>query len=230
MNETSGFYLKRGAGLVIAVLLAWGVTLSGGGHDYPVGWVYIALFVLTGALTFIARGTYMWIAAVWLGAFLVVCFGPRPLPDNLLLGAVIVGLQFLSAVLTGGLLGQWLRYQFAKRRGAPLPLLQTANMLLVSGLFLLLLPVLAFLLLAGVTIENESLVTVLMFVPGQTPFLLPALLAGVLCGFWVRQLAVEPDVRIWALLLMILSVVLIVLALSLRFVFGYLEWHGLLPS
>ena len=121
MNETSGFYLKRGAGLVIAVLLAWGVTLSGGGHDYPVGWVYIALFVLTGALTFIARGTYMWIAAVWLGAFLVVCFGPRPLPDNLLLGAVIVGLQFLSAVLTGGLLGQWLRYQFAKRRGAPLP-------------------------------------------------------------------------------------------------------------
>ncbi|MGD8547860.1 MAG: hypothetical protein PVH51_01705 [Thiohalophilus sp.] len=230
MDETTGFYLKRAAGLVIAVLLAWGVTSSSSGHAYPVGWIYIALFFLSGALTFIARGTYMWIAAVWLGAFLVVWFGPRPLPDNLLLGAIIVGLQYLSAVLTGGLLGQWLRYQLAKRRGLPLPLLPTANMILVSGLFLLLLPVLAFLLLAGASIENESLVTVLMFVPGQTPFLLPSLLAGVLCGYWVRQLAVEPDARNWALLLMILSIVLIVLALSLRFVFGYLEWHGLLPS
>lgn len=230
MDETTGFYLKRAAGLVIAVLLAWGVTSLSSGHAYPVGWIYIALFVLSGALTFIARGTYMWIAAVWLGAFLVVWFGPQPLPDNVLLGVIIVSLQYLSAVLTGGLLGQWLRYQLAKRRGRPLPMLPTANMLLVSGLFLLLLPVLAFLLLAGATIENESLVTVLMFVPGQMPFLLPALLAGVLCGYWVRQLASESGVRVWALQLMILSIVLIALALSLRFVFGYLEWHGLLPS
>ncbi|MDZ7660987.1 hypothetical protein [Thiohalophilus sp.] len=230
MNYSPGFYFRRFVGLVIALLLSWLITSVADGRSYPVAWTYISLFVLTGLFTFVARGTYMWIVAVWVGAMLLVVFGPRDYPGDRWLGAVIIGVQYLSAVLTGGLLGQWLRYQLARRRGETLPLLPTAHILLVSGLFLLLLPLLAFWMLASVVIQNESLATILMFIPGHTPFLLPALLTGVLCGYWVKQLAADPADRRWAGLLMVLSVMLIIVSLLLRFIFGYLEWHGTLPA
>ena len=230
MNDSPGFYFRRVMGLVIALLLSWLITSVTEGRSYPIAWTYISLFALTGIFTFVARGTYLWIGAVWAGAMLLVAFGPRDYPGDRWVSAVIIGVQYLSAVLTGGLLGQWLRYQLARRRGRTLPLVPGAHMLLVSGLFLLLLPLMAFWLLASVSIQNESLVTILMFIPGHTPFLLPALLVGVLCGYWVKQLAIEPVDRRWASVLMALSIILIVVSLLLRFIFGYLEWHGILPA
>lgn len=230
MEYSAGFYLRRSLGLLLALLLAWAITTLVEDRGNLIGWIYLGLFVLAGILTFMARGTYLWILAVWLGAMLVVIFGPRNYPGDLWVSAVILGAQYLSAVLTGGLLGQWLRYQLARRRGAALPLLPGANMLLVSGLFLLLLPVLAFLLLARVSIQNESLATILMFIPGHTPFLLPALLTGALSGYWVRQMSRDIRERRRGLLLIVLSLLLFGLALGLRFVFGYLEVHGLLPA
>lgn len=230
MEYSTGFYVRRIAGLLVALLLSWAVTDLAGGQTYPIGWVYILLFTLAALFTFIARGTYLWILSVWVGAMLMVLFTRQDYPGDRWISAIIIGIQYLSAVLTGGLLGQWLRYRLARRRNRPLPVLPTTNMLLISGLFLLLLPILSFLLLARVSIQNESLATILMFIPGQTPFLLPALLTGALCGYWVRQLVDDRRHRYWAMALMVVSTVLIILALLLRFVFGYLEWHGILPA
>lgn len=230
MEYSSGFYIRRIAGLLIALLLSWWITTLVEDRSYPIGWIYLGLFVLTGIFTFLARGTYLWIIAVWAGAMLMVVFGTQDYPETRWPGVIIIGVQYLSAVLTGGLLGQWLRYQLARYQSRPLPLVPTANMLLVSGIFLMLLPGLAFLLLAGVTIQNESLATILMFIPGHTPFLLPALLTGALCGYWVRQLADDASDRRRAIILVIVSLALVVLALMLRFIFGYLEWHGVLPG
>ncbi len=223
------FYLRRFAGLFIALFASWLITTLIGERDYPIGWIYISLFMLAGLFTFVARGTYLWIAAVWSGAMVMLLLGQQDYPGGRWPGAIIIGVQYLSAVLTGGLLGQWLRYRLALSRNKPLPLVPTAHMLLVSGGFLLLLPFLAFLLLARVSIQNESPATILMFIPGNTPFLVPALLTGALCGYWVSRVGGNMTDRRWARILLVVSLVLVVMALLLRFIFGYLELQGLLP-
>lgn len=229
MSHSIAFYLKRLAGLLIALLVSWGVTRLVGSQVYPIGWIYISLFALAGLFTFMARGTYMWILAVWIGAMLMVVLGQQDYPGIRWLSIVIIGVQYLSAVLTGGLLGQWLRYRSAINRHERLPLVPSAHMLLVTGVFLLILPILSFLMLARMSIQNESLATILMFIPGHTPFLLPAFLTGALCGFWVKRVTSDMSDRRWAMILVVVSLVLVVVALLLRFIFGYLEWHGLLP-
>lgn len=229
MLYSSAFYLRRLAGFLIALLVSWSITTLIGERAYPIGWIYLSLFILSGLFTFVARGTYLWIAAVWSGAMVMVVLGHQVYPGDRWPGVIIIGVQYLSAVLTGGLLGQWLRYRLALSRHESLPLVPTAHMLLVSGVFLLILPLLAFLLLAGISIQNESLATILMFIPGNTPFLLPALLTGALCGYWVKQVAGNTTDRRWAMTLLAVSLLLVVMALLLRFIFGYLELQGLLP-
>ena len=216
-------YAKRVAALVAAVLVSLLVTNLLGEQVYPIGWVYLALFGVAGVFSFVASGTYLWVTAVWVGAMLVVVFGAADYPGDVLLSAIIIGVQYLSAVMTGGLFGQWLRYRYAKSTHQPLPVIPSLHALLISGVFLLLLPVLAFVMLAGVSIENESLAAILMFIPGNTPFLFPALLTAVLCGYWVKS---EPGISAtdekWAWALIIMALLLLVVAAFLKFIFGFL--------
>lgn len=191
---------------------------------FPVGWNYLALFLLAGGASTLGPGIYRWMAAAWGGALLMLILGTLRQSGYLATPPGLLAIQYLPAALTGALLGEWLRYQFSRRRGvafSPLPSIHT--LVAMAGL-LVVLPLIAFLYAADLALTGQDPLAVLMFAPGNTPFLFPSLFAAALCSYWVRtEPRAMPNDRRAALLVMALSIILLILAFAAKLLFGIVE-------
>lgn len=192
--------------------------------QFPIGWNYLALFLLAGVSSTLGQGIYRWMAAAWGGALLMLLLGTLRQNGYLLTPPGLLAAQYLPAALTGALLGEWLRYRLSRWRGvrfSPLPSLHT---LLAVMALLMLLPLLAFLYAADRALAGGKLMEVLMYSPGNTPFLIPSLLTAALCGYWVRtDGGGTRNERRVALLVMVLAMLLLILALTAKLLFGVIE-------
>ncbi len=216
----------------LQVLALWLATFMGAivstyllrNAQFPLGWNYLALFLLAGISSTMGRGIYRWMAAAWSGALLMLLLGTAHNGDYLTTPPGLLAVQYLPAALTGALLGEWLRYQLSRWRGVPFsPVPSMHTLVAVAGL-LVVLPLLAFLYAADLVLTGKDLLTVLMFTPGNTPFLFPTLVTAALCGYWVRSgTGATPNDRRVALLVMSLSILLMILALTAKFIFGAAE-------
>lgn len=191
---------------------------------FPLGWNYLALFLLAGISSSLGRGIYRWTAAAWGGALLMLLLGTLRHNGYLASPPGLLAVQYLPAALTGALLGEWLRFQLSSWRGERLSPYPSLHVLLVVATLLVLLPLVAFLYAADLALAGQEPLAVLMFAPGNTPFLFPSLLTAALCGYWVRteRTATRLD-RQAALLVMALSLLLLILAVSAKFLFGVIE-------
>lgn len=217
------FSISRSMTLLFAVAITVLVSIVLGDKFHPIGWNYIALFILAGIFTFFARGTYQWIGAVWLGALLGLYFSDYHAQVYARFAWLIIAVQFIPAVLTGGLFGQWLRFQLARRFNLIRPQIPSSHTVLASAILLLALPVLSFILLARVTIDNLSLLSLFMFAPGNTPFIFPGLITAALCGHWLRQQTdLTTQDRQRAMVVIIVAYLLLVITLAVKFIFGWL--------
>lgn len=191
----------------------------------PLGWSYLALFLLAGTASMLGRGIYRWVAAVWGGTLLMLLVGSMRSGDYLHTLPGLLAVQYLPAALTGALLGEWLRYQLSRWRGQRFSPIPSLHLLLGTAALLALLPLLAFLYAADRALAGTSLMAVLMFVPGNTPFLFPSLITAALCGYWVSSPATgaTPGDQRVARLVMGLAILLMILAVAAKFIFGIIE-------
>lgn len=193
--------------------------------QFPLGWSYLALFLLAGSASSLGRGIYRWTAAAWGGALLILVVGSLRQEGYLTAPLQLLAAQYLPAALTGALLGEWLRYQLSRLRGLPFAPAPSFHVLVAAALLLLVLPLITFGYAASHTLATPHLLALLMFTPGNTPFLFPSLLTAALCGYWVRSAqatAPAPDRRA-ALLVMVLSLLLMAAALLAKVIFGIIE-------
>ena len=192
--------------------------------QFPLGWNYLALFLLAGISSTLGRGIYRWMMAAWGGALLMLVVGTLRNGDYLNTPPGLLAVQYLPAALTGSLLGEWLRYQISRWRGVEFSPLPSLHALVAVAVLLVILPLIAFLYAADLALSGKNLIAVLMFTPGNTPFLFPSLIAAALCGYWIRtEAAATLNDRRAALLVMALSILLIILAFTAKFVFGIVE-------
>ena len=191
---------------------------------FPLGWNYLALFLLAGLSSTLGRGIYRWMAAAWGGALLMLLVGTLRQSGYLATPPGLLAVQYLPATLTGALLGEWLRFQLSRWRGIPFSPIPSAHTLIAVAALLVILPLVAFLYAADLALAGRDPLAVLMFAPGNTPFLFPSLLTAALCGYWVRtDTAASPNDRRTALLVMALSMLLIIIALAAKLLFGIIE-------
>lgn len=191
---------------------------------FPLGWNYLALFLLAGVSSTLGRGIYRWMAAAWGGALLMLLFGTLRQSDYLNIPPGLLAVQYLPAALTGAMLGEWLRFQISRWRGLPFSPLPSLHTLLAVSALLVLLPLVAFLYAADLALAGRDPIAVLMFAPGNTPFLFPSLLTAALCGYWVHNEAnATTNDRFAALLLMALAILLLILALTAKLLYGIIE-------
>src|SRR5512139_3442093 len=128
---------------------------------FPLGWNYLALFLLAGVASTLGRGIYRWMAAAWGGAVLMLILGTLRQSGYLATPPGLLAIQYLPAALTGALLGEWLRYQFSRRRGvafSPLPSIHT--LVAMAGL-LVVLPLIAFFYAADLALTGQDPLAVL---------------------------------------------------------------------
>lgn len=191
---------------------------------FPLGWNYLVLFLLAGLASTLGPGIYRWMAAAWGGALLMLILGTVRQSDYLASPLELVAVQYLPAALTGALLGEWLRYQLSRWRGVPFYPLPSLHTLVAVAVLLVTLPLITFLYAADLVLAGRDPIAILMFAPGNTPFLFPTLLTAALCGYWVRAAAnATRNERRMALLVILLSLLLMALALTVKLLFGYLE-------
>jgi hypothetical protein len=191
---------------------------------FPLGWNYLALFLLAVVSSTLGRGIYRWMAAAWGGAVLMLLLGTLRQSGYLATPPGLLAVQYLPAALTGALLGEWLRYHLSRWRGVPFSPIPSMHTLVVVAALLVILPLIAFLYAADLALAGRDPVAVLMYAPGNTPFLFPSLLTAALCGYWIRTAAgATPYDRGAALLVMVLSILLIILAITAKFFFGIIE-------
>lgn len=190
---------------------------------FPLGWNYLALFLLAGVASTLGRGIYRWMAAAWGGAVLMLILGARQ-SGYLATAPELLSMQYLPAALTGAMLGEWLRYRLSRWRGIPFSPLPSTHTLVVMAALLVILPLTAFIYAADLALAGRDPIGVLMYAPGNTPFLFPSLLTAALCGYWIRTEAeATPYDRGAAALVMVLSIALIILAMSAKLLFGIIE-------
>ncbi|HEY0634563.1 MAG TPA: hypothetical protein VGE00_04195 [Gammaproteobacteria bacterium] len=218
--------------LDLPTLALWLVTFIGAivathllrNAQFPIGWNYLALFLLAGVSSTLGQGIYRWMAAAWGGALLMWVLGTLRQNGYLLTPPGLLAAQYLPAALTGALLGEWLRYRLSRWRGVRFSPLPSLHALLVVAVLLMLLPLVAFLYAADLVLAGRDPLALLMFSPGNTPFLFPSLITAALCGYWVRSAAnATRNERHVALLVILLSLLLMVLALTAKLLFGYLQ-------
>ncbi len=191
---------------------------------FPLGWNYLALFLLAGVASTLGRGIYRWMFAAWGGALLMVLWGTLRQNGYLVSMPGLLVAQYLPAALTGALLGEWLRYRISIWRGVAFAPLPSLYIMLVVAVVLMVLPLLAFWYAADLVLARRDLLALLMFTPGNTPFLFPSLITAALCGYWVRSAAnATRNERRVALLVILLSLLLMALALTAKLLFGYLQ-------
>ncbi|HEY0720094.1 MAG TPA: hypothetical protein VGE50_02455 [Gammaproteobacteria bacterium] len=187
------------------------------------GWNYLVLFLLAGTASTLGRGIYRWVVAAWGGALLMLLVetvrGQLPIPPGL------PAVQYLPAALTGALLGEWLRYRRRRWLGQPFSPLPSLHLLVVTAIVLVLLPLLAFLYSAEHTLAGVNWRALLMFTPGNTPFLFPSLISAALCGYWVGTPAAGASQRERRVAqgVMGIAIALMLLALAAKFIFGVIE-------
>lgn len=191
--------------------------------QFPLGWNYLSLFLLAGVSSTLGRGIYRWMAAAWGGAVLMLILGTRQ-SGYLATAPELLAMQYLPAALTGAMLGEWLRYQLCRWRGIPFSPMPSTHTLVVMAALLVILPLTAFIYAADLALAGRDPIAVLMYAPGNTPFLFPSLLTAALCGYWIRTEAeATPYDRGAASLVMVLSILLIILAITAKFLFGIIE-------
>jgi len=192
--------------------------------QFPIGWNYLALFLLAGISSTLGPGIYRWMAAAWGGALLMLLVGTLRNSDYLATPPGLLAAQYLPAALTGSLLGEWLRYRISRWRGVRFFPVPSMHALVAVAVLLVFLPLIAFLYAADLALAGNNLMAVLMFAPGNTPFLFPSLITATLCGYWVRT---EPGATLYdrrtALLVMVLSILLFILIFTAKFIFGIVE-------
>ena len=216
----------------LPVLALWLVTFLGAivtthllrNAQFPLGWNYLALFLLAGVASTLGQGIYRWMAAAWGGAVLMLLLGTLRQSGYLATPPGLLAAQYLPAALTGALLGEYLRYRISRWRGVPFSPIPSMHTLVAVSALLVILPLIAFLYAADLALAGRDPLAVLMYAPGNTPFLFPSLLTAALCGYWVRtEAGATPHDRGAALLVMVLSIVLIILALTAKLIFGIIE-------
>lgn len=217
--------------LDLPTLALWLATFTGAivathllrNAQFPLGWNYLALFLLAGVSSTLGRGIYRWMAAAWGGAVLMLILGTRQ-SGYLATAPELLAMQYLPAALTGAMLGEWLRYQLCRWRGIPFSPMPSTHTLVVMAALLVILPLTAFIYAADLALAGRDPIAVLMYAPGNTPFLFPSLLTAALCGYWIRTEAeATPYDRGAASLVMVLSILLIILAITAKFLFGIIE-------
>jgi hypothetical protein len=218
--------------LDLPTLALWLATFTGAlvathllrNAQFPLGWNYLVLFLLAGVSSTLGRGIYRWMAAAWGGAVLMLILGTLRQSGYLATPPELLAVQYLPAALTGALLGEWLRYRLSRWRGVPFfPVPSTHTLVMVAAL-LMILPLIAFTYAADLALAGRDPIAVLMYAPGNTPFLFPSLLTAALCGYWIRTEAeATPYDRGAASLVMVLSILLIILAITAKFLFGIIE-------
>lgn len=217
--------------LDLPTLALWLATFTGAivathllrNAQFPLGWNYLALFLLAGVSSTLGRGIYRWMAAAWGGAVLMLILGARQ-SGYLATAPELLAMQYLPAALTGAMLGEWLRYQLCRWRGIPFSPMPSTHTLVVMAALLVILPLTAFIYAADLALAGRDPIAVLMYAPGNTPFLFPSLLTAALCGYWIRTEAeATPYDRGAASLVMVLSILLIILAITAKFLFGIIE-------
>lgn len=217
--------------LDLPTLALWLATFTGAivathllrNAQFPLGWNYLALFLLAGVSSTLGRGIYRWMVAAWGGAVLMLILGARQ-SGYLATAPELLAMQYLPAALTGAMLGEWLRYQLSRWRGIPFSPIPSTHTLVVMAALLVILPLTAFIYAADLALAGRDPIAVLMYSPGNTPFLFPSLLTAALCGYWIRTEAeATPYDRGAASLVMVLSILLIILAITAKFVFGIIE-------
>src|SRR5512139_3314537 len=103
----------------LQVLALWLATFIGAvisthllrNAQYPIGWNYLALFLLALVSSTLGRGIYRWMAAAWGGALLMLILGTLRQSGYLATPPGLLAAQYLPAALTGALLGEYLRYR-----------------------------------------------------------------------------------------------------------------------
>lgn len=192
---------------------------------FPVGWNYLALFLLAGISSSVGRGIYRWVAAAWGGALLMLMVGTLRHGGYTGTPPGLLASQYLPAALTGALLGEWLRYQFNRWRGLSFSPVPSRHTLVAMAALLIILPLLAFLYAADRALAGMDVKAIIMFAPGNTPFLFPSLITAVLCAYWVRlpEAKASATDRYVALLVMVLAILLILMALLVKFIYGVVE-------
>lgn len=217
--------------LDLPTLALWLATFTGAivathllrNAQFPLGWNYLSLFLLAGVSSTLGRGIYRWMAAAWGGAVLMLILGARQ-SGYLATAPELLAMQYLPAALTGAMLGEWLRYQLCRWRGIPFSPMPSTHTLVVMAALLVILPLTAFIYAADLALAGRDPIAVLMYAPGNTPFLFPSLLTAALCGYWIRTEAeATPYDRGAASLVMVLSILLIILAITAKFLFGIIE-------
>lgn len=217
--------------LDLPTLALWLATFTGAivathllrNAQFPLGWNYLSLFLLAGVSSTLGRGIYRWMAAAWGGAVLMLILGTRQ-SGYLATAPELLAMQYLPAALTGAMLGEWLRYQLCRWRGIPFSPMPSTHTLVVMAALLVILPLTAFIYAADLALAGRDPIAVLMYAPGNTPFLFPSLLTAALCGYWIRTEAeATPYDRGAASLVMVLSILLIILAITAKFLFGIIE-------
>jgi len=193
--------------------------------QFPIGWNYLALFLLAGVTSTFGRGIFRWVLATWGGALLMLYIGTVRQEDYLAIPASLLALQYLPAALTGALLGEWSRFQLSRMRGVPFSPMPYWHALIAAAILLILLPLFTFAYASGHTLTHPGVMALLMFTPSNTPFLFPSLITAALCGYWIRspQAAAPASDRRAALVIMLLSITLIVAVLLIKTIFGIIE-------
>lgn len=209
-------------GMLLAMVMTLFITDQLQAPTYPIGWMYLALFLLTAGYAFIASGIYRWVAVVWLGSVLAVVYRGIAIPGEQWLIVAVLAIQYLTATMGGGVMGQLLHYHLAMRRQWRSPRIPSSHSLLLTLLVLLLLPVISFFLHLSSTVSSPGLLDILMFVPGNTPFLYPVLLVVITTGHWLYQhreiTLTDRKLTQWAL---VLAYGLLALTLLIKLVFGW---------
>lgn len=190
----------------------------------PIGWNFLALFLLAGITSTFGRGVFRWTIATWAGTLVMLIVGSRQ-SGYLAIPPGLLAAQYLPAALTGALIGEWLRYQLCQIRGITFSPTPYWHALIAAAALLILLPLITFGYAANHTLSTPGVKDLLMFAPGNTPFLFPSLITAALCGYWVRtpQAAAPKADQFSGLLVMILALVLIAAALSIKVLFGVIE-------
>lgn len=219
--------------LDITVVLLWLATFLGAliathllrSAHFPVGWNYLALFLLSSTASFFSAGIYRWTFAAWGGALVMLAVGTLRLEGYLATPPGLLAAQYLPAALTGALLGEWLRYRLNKARNTPFDPEPSLHVLVAAVALLVLLPLLTFLYASTLMLVDPHLIDFMMFAPNNTPFLFPSLITALLCGLWLRskEVAAPRSDKRAALVLIVVAIVLMVVAIFTKVVFGIVE-------
>ena len=218
--------------LDLPTLALWLATFTGAivathllrNAQFPLGWNYLALFLLAGVSSTLGRGIYRWMVAAWGGAVLMLILGARQ-SGYLATAPELLAMQYLPAALTGAMLGEWLRYQLSRWRGIPFSPIPSTHTLVVMAALLVILPLTAFIYAADLALAGRDPIAVSDVLTRQ--YAVPLSVTAHLPPYardWIRTEAeATPYDRGAASLVMVLSILLIILAITAKFLFGIIE-------